>query len=236
MKTSDTKKDWLELGDNDDPSEAFFQKDLDKKFQKNIYDSKKGKILLDLQKSFKGDDRFHLNKSFKNDIEFDKLPNMVKLANRELQYDLNDSEKKEKKHNETDLDREKNGQLSILKNMFPKEKINSEAKKIFTKNLDSLIVPRFDPTKAQCKNLIIDDKITKNKKKGGENKFKMASGIDKKKKNILKAQAILKETISKPNTVDRPKKKIKKIDYQAWKKLIQEPKFENDKVGTLFSK
>ena len=242
-KVSDTKKknDWLELDDNenDEKSTGLFSKDVENKFHKNIYDSKKGKILLDLQKTFKGDDRFHLNKSFKNDVEFDKLPNNIKLANRELEFDLNEtekSEKKKKKKEEINLEDEKNSQMNILKSLFPREKINNDKKKTHVKTFDELIVPRFDPTKAQCKNLIIDEKKKPKKKKEG-NKLKIESGIDRKKKNLLKAQAILKEKLGdNDKTVQPARKKIKKIDYQAWKNLMQESKSETNQPVTLFSK
>lgn len=228
----DKKKDFLGL---DDETDVFEKKALDKKFKKNIYDSKKGKILLDLQKTFKGDDRFHLDKSFKNDIEFEKLPNAIKQANLELQYDIEEKEKVNKKIKETDIKHEKNGQFSILKQMFPRERIKNEDKSEQTEK-KSLIVQRFDPKQLNSKKFIINEKnekaSTKNKKK---NVISLVSGIDKKKKNFIKAEAILKAKIHKKTDIkDVPTKKIKKIDYKAWKELIQDN--NNDQNTKLFSK
>ena len=234
---NEKKTDWLELGEEFNEKSEGFRKSIDKRFKKNIYDSKKGKILLDLQRTFKGDDRFHLDKKFENDVDFEKLPNSVKLANMELQYDLEDVEtepKPKKKHHDIDdVEQEKDGQLKILKQMFPKERIKKETKK--TTTFQNLIVARFDPKQVQCKKLIITENNTTNKGKDKKNKRKLGleSGIDKKKKNLMKAEAILKRKIQKPDGMkDTPTKKIKKIDYQAWKKLIQ----NDNEPMTLFSK
>lgn len=49
-------------------------------FNKNrsIFDTKKGQVLFELQKSFKGDNRFKMDSRFAEDIEVDKLPNTIK--------------------------------------------------------------------------------------------------------------------------------------------------------------
>ena len=45
------------------------------KLKKSQFEGKKGRLLLELQKSYKGDERFKLTEKFKDDIEVDKLKN-----------------------------------------------------------------------------------------------------------------------------------------------------------------
>lgn len=45
------------------------------KLRKAQFEGKKGRLLLELQKSYKGDERFKLTEKFKDDIEVDKLKN-----------------------------------------------------------------------------------------------------------------------------------------------------------------
>lgn len=223
--------DWLDLNDSEENEGKSFNKEkIEASFGKKIYDSKKGKILLDLQKTYKGDERFRLGKNFNNDIEFDKLPNLIKLANKELEYDL--EEPKKEKNKDTEIDNEKNSQLSILRGLFPKEKITNDRKKT-NKNL---IIPRFDPTQPNTKSLIVNETVTKKSKDSKkEKKTFIKAGIDKKKKNILKAESILQnKVIKKAKNNDKKQKIIKKIDYQAWKTLTQSG--ENEQSFKLFTK
>ena len=134
------------------------------------------------------------------------------------------------------MEHEKDGQFNILKGMFPKERIKKEGN--HTNNMKNLIVTRFDPKQANCQNLIINEVEKKNKelKEKNSKKLTLESGIDKKRKNLMKAEAILKKKIHKNvNENENPVKKFKKIDYQAWKNLMQTPA-EDDKPMTLFSK
>lgn len=239
-KSKKNQEDWLGLGlnENDDISH---NNSHDTRFENKIYDSKKGKLLLELQKTFKGDDRFKLGKKFKNDVEFEKLPNSVKQANKDLEFDLEDEKQEVPKHKKNSLEIEKDSQFNILKALFPQERIRNDQK---SKNITgkNLILPRFDPSKPHTNELIIKEtpKIAARKKK--ENKIRIDSGVDKKKKNLLKADSILKKTIHKTEKIpEKAKKLIKHINYEAWKTLTQKTQTEEDNSAEplkfkLFSK
>ncbi|EAR97632.1 hypothetical protein TTHERM_01087850 (macronuclear) [Tetrahymena thermophila SB210] len=62
----DGKKDQLQGADR-------FNQD-----RNSIFDTKKGQVLFELQKSYKGDERFRLDKRFAEDIDAEKLPNTLK--------------------------------------------------------------------------------------------------------------------------------------------------------------
>lgn len=47
-------------------------------FNNDLYDSKQGKLVLELTKTYKGDSRFKLDERFKDDIDVDKLPQKFK--------------------------------------------------------------------------------------------------------------------------------------------------------------
>ena len=252
-------------------------------FSNKIFDSKEGHLLLELQKTYKGDSRFKLDKRFKGDVEFEKLPNNVKLVTKDIikegdqaqdrEYekirDLDKEERRRKRReakalaaetNEEgglaveDLGAEREKQKNILQELLPDEKILSKPapkQKSFSNNY---IVPRFDPTQLKaCKTLIIQKEAKAPKEKllkKGLIAPKIESGIDKARKNLLKANFLLGKM--KEKTEERlgklkkdgendenddgavnpsdysdsenpevPKiKKIRKIDYKKWKTII----------------
>lgn len=47
-------------------------------FNNQLYEGDKGKLMLQISKSFKGDSRFRLDDRFKDDIDVDKLPQKFK--------------------------------------------------------------------------------------------------------------------------------------------------------------
>lgn len=51
---------------------------LTKTNQTGLFDGNKGRLLLEIAKTFKGDQRFKLDKRFKDDVEVDKLPEKFK--------------------------------------------------------------------------------------------------------------------------------------------------------------
>lgn len=50
------------------------KKDNNNNFSKTVFEGDKGRVLLQLSKSYKGDNRFKLDSRFKDDIEPSKLP------------------------------------------------------------------------------------------------------------------------------------------------------------------
>lgn len=43
-------------------------------FNNQIFEGNKGKVMLELSKTYKGDSRFKLDQRFQDDIDVDKLP------------------------------------------------------------------------------------------------------------------------------------------------------------------
>lgn len=109
--------DWLGL-DNDEPVKEV-------NFEKTFFEgSNKGKLLFELQKSYKGDDRFVLDKRFAKDLDVSKLSNTIKLSN---QAYINQSSffppppTSSQPHPSSLVD-EKNNQKKILRDLFPEDR------------------------------------------------------------------------------------------------------------------
>lgn len=65
---------------------------------RSIFDTKKGQVLFELQKSFKGDSRFKMDKRFAEDIDATKLPNSLKLLTTGIDFEnLSDNSDYEQK-------------------------------------------------------------------------------------------------------------------------------------------
>lgn len=48
------------------------------KFGNKIFEGAKGRVLLELSKTYKGDERFKLNEKFREDLDVEKLPQKFK--------------------------------------------------------------------------------------------------------------------------------------------------------------
>eukprot|EP01017_Pseudomicrothorax_dubius_P020151 TRINITY_DN22082_c0_g1_i1.p1 TRINITY_DN22082_c0_g1~~TRINITY_DN22082_c0_g1_i1.p1 ORF type:complete len:267 (-),score=109.34 TRINITY_DN22082_c0_g1_i1:88-888(-) len=239
-------EDWL--GDVDvGQTETHLNEALSKK--KSVFDTKEGKVLFELQKSFKGDKRFQLDQRFQDDINYDRLPNMVKLSAQNYFEDLDDlmvfNKKLEKpaedgingeQEEQEILKKEKENQLSILREMFPDEKIPTkikerEAKE--TKKRQDPVIQRFDPTSKKSTALVQQAKPkVENQPKGKKNELKkepkIEKGVDKVYLKKMKAEAKLKEAQARVNVSKKveesasalPVVKKKEIDYDKWKSLL----------------
>ena len=131
-------------GDSDDDN---FEVALKKK----QFEGNKGKMLLELQKTYKGDDRFKFDKKFSNDIEVNRISYGVKELT-----DVFDKRKEDIKKPfpsklknkgtvtiEDELREEKQRNISILSKIISNEDFLSIRPK--TTNHQSLIIKRFDP-------------------------------------------------------------------------------------------
>jgi hypothetical protein len=120
--------DWLGL-DNDVPIKPI-------NFEKKIFEgSNQGKLLFELQKSYKGDDRFLLDKRFAKDLDISKLPNTIKQSNQayisQSSFILPSDSKAQSSIND-----EKLNQKKILRDLFPEDrslKANFSYGRIFLK-------------------------------------------------------------------------------------------------------
>ncbi|CAK88515.1 unnamed protein product (macronuclear) [Paramecium tetraurelia] len=191
----------------------------DVEFKKKIT-GKKGQLLVELQKSYKGDKRFKLDEKFNDDLNVEKLNKKFK----DLQQDLIEESSDEEQDLEKEIDEkelqiksyqdEVNQQLQILAKLMPDDAAFISYQKKPDKKKYNLIVPKFDP------NNIDQRLIKKNEEKKIEQakkqiKTEIVKGIDKKTIKIEKANKLLQRV--------KEKQEIKlNIDRGAWKNIIQE--------------
>jgi hypothetical protein len=64
-------------------------------FQRSHLDGEKGKLMLEITKTFKGDSRFQLNDKFEKDVDIDHMPEKFK---QKLEQDLLQRVKDKTKH------------------------------------------------------------------------------------------------------------------------------------------
>ncbi|KAL4465234.1 hypothetical protein ABPG74_001948 [Tetrahymena malaccensis] len=80
-----------------------------------IFDTKKGQVLFELQKSYKGDERFKLDKRFAEDIDAQKLPNTLKQLTTGIDFenlsDGSDYEFKKRQSKQKKIEKKQEKQL-----------------------------------------------------------------------------------------------------------------------------
>ena len=64
-------------------------------FENKVLDGEKGKLMLEISKTFKGDSRFQLDEKFQKDVDIDKMPEKFK---QKLENDLLQRVKEKTKH------------------------------------------------------------------------------------------------------------------------------------------
>lgn len=85
-------QDWMN-DSNEEESQSEENEDYQDLFERKEYEGKKGHLLLQLQKSYKGDDRFQLTKDFTVDKKMKKaLPQSMLGAMSKRELDLLDDE------------------------------------------------------------------------------------------------------------------------------------------------
>lgn len=142
-------KDFFNLNDNAGDSE---DDNFEIALKKRQFEGNKGEMLLELQKTYKGDQRFKLDNKFMNDIDINKVSNGIKeltdVFDRKSEDKIKPIVSKKNKKNETitieeELKREKQRNISILSQIISNEEFLSIKPK--TTNHQSLIIKRFDP-------------------------------------------------------------------------------------------
>ena len=140
-------------GDSDDDN---FELALKKK----QFEGSKGKMLLELQKTYKGDDRFKFDNKFSNDIEVNRISYGLKELTDVFDRTKDDFKKSvpSKIKNkgiltiEDQLKEEKQKNISILSRIISNEEFLSIRPKT---NHQSLIIKRFDPLLNIGKEIVI---------------------------------------------------------------------------------
>eukprot|EP01015_Nassula_variabilis_P004046 TRINITY_DN12787_c0_g1_i1.p3 TRINITY_DN12787_c0_g1~~TRINITY_DN12787_c0_g1_i1.p3 ORF type:complete len:226 (+),score=47.46 TRINITY_DN12787_c0_g1_i1:103-780(+) len=206
------------------------------------------RLLLELQKSYKGDSRFVLDERFTDDVEIEKLPNLIKQMNADYIDQLEGrqqapEEVEEQDPEEKELVNERLNALQILESVLPEDqkrvlrasKLNEKDDRKVGK---SVVIQRFDPSLLGSSKLLVTNKEEtskkgpqankKNNEKKGKKQPKIESGIDIKKKNSMKVDKLLEKGVKNGNVIASKLKKQPKapvlrkadIKYSAWKEII----------------
>lgn len=129
----------------DSEGEEPLEDNFNKALSKNQFVGEKGKMLLDLQTTYKNDSRFKIDKKFKGDISFQKLPSSLKSEIKTNLKKTNDFEYKDRTNEKAseEIQNEKNKNLSILSSVLPASAYLDHNPK--EKSYKHVIVKRFDP-------------------------------------------------------------------------------------------
>jgi len=128
--------------------------------KKNQFIGKKGAMLMELQKSYKGDERFKFDKRFAGDIEAKLVSDNVKNMTDVFDYGDGLNKVKNNNYNKSDINdidyeikKEKKRNLMILAQIITNEEFMNNNKKV--ENPKSLLQKRYDPTMNLGGDLII---------------------------------------------------------------------------------
>jgi len=128
--------------------------------KKNQFIGKKGAMLMELQKSYKGDERFKFDKRFAGDIEAKLVSDNVKNMTDVFDYGDGLNKVKNNNYNKSDINdidyeikKEKKRNLMILAQIITNEEFMNNNKKV--ENPKSLLQKRYDPTMNLGADLII---------------------------------------------------------------------------------
>ena len=171
-----------------------------------LFSGKNGRLLFEIQKSYKGDKRFQLDGRFK-DIDLEKVSEGVLLNyDKDEEVSIDMEEATEPSTDALSLEKEKYNYYMILEKV-----LDIELRRPKKKKANNMPMQRFDPSKAKSQDLLVKNKpvepvqleptkkVEKIKKKK-ENKKQTVKGIKKPKLvdinyNALKNAASTVETV-----------------------------------------
>jgi hypothetical protein len=190
--------------------------------QKKQFQGKKGNMLMELQKSYKGDDRFVFDKKFKNDVD-------TKLVSRKLKNTTDVFDEQEKKEIfKKEISEEKNKNMNILSSILTNEEFFTFNNK--KPNPKKLIIKRFDPALGLGNDLI----IKKEEKKVEENVIKLEKGVSRKKNfenqndynrmNSKDKQRVMSKVMDEANKIFETKVEVK---YDSLKNVFKKESKNN---------
>lgn len=233
-------------------SEGEEQEDYDvfeRALKKKQFEGKKGHLLMELQTSYKNDQRFLLDKKFKDDVDSRKVSGTVKQMTHVFDKDrranfyshIKVSNKIEVKDQE--IVDEKNKNMSILSQVISNSEFLGTVQPKKYSNPKNFLIKRFDPRLNMGKDLVIKEDKNQSAKELSYNTIKLQKGMQsldeekmlpadmisnlkkkEKEKNIEKAMNDLHNQLE-------PKVEIK---FDSWKNIVNKQPQESNLVFTLF--
>ncbi len=216
------------LFDEEDQSD---DDNFEKALNKKQFHGKKGKMLMELQMSYRNDERFNFDRKFKGDVDKRKISKNLKNISTAFDAETQDQEEDKSAVNKPeDIIGEKNKNLSILSQVISNTEFLTHNKKYSVGNAKNLIIKRFDPNLKIGKDLEMSKKdLTK---KSEKNVIKINRGVDKLRpstnkheetnKNSHKNKKIIQTMFNELN--DHLENKKIEIKYDSWKNLANENK------------
>jgi hypothetical protein len=233
-------------------SEGEEQEDYDvfeRALKKKQFEGKKGHLLMELQTSYKNDQRFLLDKKFKDDVDTRKVSGTVKQMTHAFDKDkranfyshIKVSNKIEVKDQE--IVDEKNKNMSILSQVISNSEFLGTVQPKKYSNPKNFLIKRFDPRLNMGKDLVIKEDKSVLAKENSHNTIKLQKGMKslnednmlpadmistlkkkEKEKNIEKAMNDLHNQLE-------PKVEIK---FDSWKSIVNKQEEKSNMVFTLF--
>eukprot|EP00347_Sterkiella_histriomuscorum_P013534 403364343 len=213
-------------------------------FDRKEYEGDKGHLLLQLQKTYKGDDRFQLTRDFDIDKSKKKsLPEAMLGAMNQLEFDLLDDRiekkpKKVKKENEEEQedniqwdpelnpDKEKINALMILGTIVPQSEIFLKAGHGDNQKKSTLHIKRFDPRNVNNQHLIRKEEEKdeiKDKKELG--KLEIIKKVETNQKYLQQYSSKSNDYQNEENNEDEENtQKVIDIKANSWKNITKNKK------------
>lgn len=230
-----TKNKVTLFDDDDDDNQSNGEDNFNIALEKKQFQGKKGQMLMELQQSYRDDQRFILDKKFKGDIDVKKISKNVKSMTTLFDKTKETFTSNPEIITQEEISSEKNKNLSILSQVISNTEFLTHNKKYSGHNPKNILIKRYDPKLNLGRQLEITDKKESDAKIDFENEknvIKLEKGVDKSKPspNEKESRSLPQSKKSKEYEIKNMFNKLNdeietkvEIKYDSWKQILKKP-------------